>query len=177
VVPRESTWQPARVEADVDLADFHYAVVEEGMADDDVVVLLIAPWPEAGAEERPYFPYGIDEFVLAAEREPLRQRLSERRLDAGAERLGEGAPGALEELRNRNLSVGDVFALRLDPGFDPGAAPDGPLREFDWIADAIDVTAEAREAAKWKMVEALTPELKDEVVEDLLGEVAEGEGA
>jgi hypothetical protein len=172
VVPPESTWKPARLEREVDLAEFHYAVVEEAMG--DVVVLLIAPWPEAGSGGRPYFPYDVDELVLAADREALEQRLAERRLDAAEERLGEISPSAREELSRRRLSVGDVFAFKIADDFDISTTPDEPLREFDWIAEAIDFTAEAREAAKEKMYEALTPPVKEDVAAELLGEEEQG---
>lgn len=75
----------------------------------------------------------------------------------------------MPELQARGITVGDVFAIRPTDDISPDADPE-MLRSCEWIGEAIDITAEAREAAKASMYEALTPPLNPALAEELLAE-------
>lgn len=160
-------WTPGLLRGRSDINDFLYVVVEEEI--DDTIGLVVAAWPSDG-HGAPRFPEG-GEFEIAVDREALRSHLSDRQLPRPERGGPQIPPEVVPELRARGIAVGDVFAIhptdRLTPDVDPER-----LRDCEWIGEAIDVTAEAREAAKVAMYEALTPPLDPEVTERLLAESA-----
>jgi hypothetical protein len=163
-------WTPDALHEHMDVDGFLYVVVEEEV--DSAIGLVIAEWPRSGPNGSPRFPAGSAELELAVWREDLQRRLSERRIpDTGDEERDSSAiPAETErELRTRPISVGDVFAIQPNQDFSPVPDPE-QLRNCEWIGEAIDITADAREAAKAKMYEALTPPLDPEVAAELLDE-------
>lgn len=153
----DSPWQPGLLKERGDLEDFAYVVVEEEI--DGTLGLVVADWPDGGSGA-PRF-HGKDEFELAVDRDEMQRRLS------GREVPQVDVPEAvLEELRDRPVRVGDVFAIK------PVAeiAPEDPdqVQTCDWIGETLDLTAEAREAAKAKTYEALTPPLDPQVAKQLM---------
>lgn len=153
----DSPWQPGPLKERGDLEEFSYVVVEEEI--DGTLGLVVADWPDGGSGV-PRF-HGKDEFELAVDRDEMQRRLSDRQVPQL------DLPDAVqEELRNRPVRVGDVFAIK------PVAeiAPEDPdrVQTCDWIGETLDLTAEAREAAKAKTYEALTPPLDPQVAEQLM---------
>lgn len=155
-----SAWRPPSLREREDLGEFAYVVVEEEI--DGTMGLVVAEWP-AGGLGAPRF-HGEDEFELAVDREALQRAASERNVPEAAELPDEVA----RELRDRRIEVGDVFAIRLLE--DPSAEDPERVRSCEWVGEAIDVTAEAREAAKAKMYEALAAPLEEDLAERLLAE-------
>lgn len=165
----ESPWRPASLREREDLEGFAYVVVEEEI--DGMMGLVVAEWP-TGGRGAPRFG-GKGELELAVDREALQRRVSDRQVaEAGA------LPDeVVDELRNRRVEVGDVFAIRLLEDLDPEDEPER-LQECRWIGETLDVTAEAREAAKAKMYESLTPPLDPRIAKRLIAEheLASGSG-
>lgn len=153
----DSPWQPASLRERDDLEDFAYVVVEEEI--DGTMGLVVAEWP-SGGRAAPRF-HGQREFELAVDREEMRRHVSDRRVPRADELPDE----VVDELRNRRIEVGDVFAIK--PVEDLFAEDPDRLQTCEWMGEALDVTAEAREAAKAKMYEALTPPLDPRLAERL----------
>lgn len=161
-------WTPDALHEHMDADGFLYVVVEEEV--DSAIGLVVAEWPRSGPSGSPRFPTDSHEFELAVWREELQRRLSERRIPDVDGDDSSSVPAETErELRTRPISVGDVFAIQPTQDFSPDSDPE-QLRDCEWIAEAIDITADAREAAKAKMYEALTPPLDPEVAAELLEE-------
>jgi len=155
-------WRPASLHHRERLEHFAYVVVEEEI--DRTMGLVVAQWP-TGGRGAPRF--GDDgEFEVAADREELQRRLSERHVPEAAELPDEVAA----ELRTRRVEVGDVFAIEILGELSP---EDPDARSCEWVGEAIDITAEAREAAKAKMYEALTPELDEHMAKRLIADAKE----
>jgi hypothetical protein len=155
-------WRPASLHHHESLEGFAYVVVEEEI--DGTMGLVVAHWPTGGRGAPRFRDDG--EFEVAVDREALQERLAERRVpEAG------GLPEEVaEELRSRRVEVGDVFAVEV-LGELPADDPD--WRKCEWVGETIDVTAEAREAAKAKMYEALTPELDKRLAKRLIADAKE----
>jgi hypothetical protein len=165
-----SPWRPGLVRHRDDIDEFVYVVVEEEI--DNTIGLVVADWP-AGGGGAPRFQDETGEFEVAADRDALQRQLSDRRVpEPGeiADREGQTIPPeVVPALQTRSITVGDVFAIRPQGDLSPDTDPES-LRNCEWIGEAIDVTAEAREAAKASMYEALTPPLDPALAEDLLAE-------
>lgn len=162
----DSFWRPTSLRERDDLGDFAYVVVEEEI--DGMLGLVVADWPSGGLGAPRFDDKG--EFELAVDREALQQRTSDRRV-AEADAL---PYEVVRELRSRRVEVGDVFAVRPLEELDPEGDPER-LRSCEWIGETLDVTAEAREAAKAKMYEALTPPLDPRLAKRLIEEPAQAE--
>jgi hypothetical protein len=78
----------------------------------------------------------------------------------------------VDDLRSRRISVGDVFAVKPSQEVDFSDDPE-ELQTGAWMEEVLDITAEAREAAKVKMYEALTPPLDTELQKHLIAESKE----
>jgi hypothetical protein len=155
----DSPWRPASLRDREDLEAFAYVVVEERI--DDTFGLVVAEWP-SGGRGAPRFEEQ-SEFELAVDSEALQRQVSDRQVPEREELSDE----ITEELRRRRVEVGDAFAVR--PAWDdlpPEEDLEG-LRTCEWMGETIDVTADAREAAKAKMYEALTPPLDPHLAERL----------
>jgi hypothetical protein len=139
-------WRPlglerlgSELEALVAAGDLVYVVVDE--LDAGIAALVVSRWPRVDGLGRLRFDLERD-VHLAVDAEALQRLLEERvSLVAG------GSGAAEEELRSRPLLVGDVFGARLvEQPVDESNAPVDPAR---WLAGPIvDVSADAREAAK-----------------------------
>jgi hypothetical protein len=135
-----------------------YVVVDD--LDDGVAVLIVTEWPLLDNAGRLSFGPRYSEAVNADQLQAL--------LDAQRSRLGLDAP-------DRPLRLGDAFFLRPRATIsvvgearreeEDGGAVRGPLsssldgagnRWLDW-GIALDITAEAREAAKQALFSAIAP--------------------
>jgi hypothetical protein len=154
----DSPWRPPSLRRREDLESFVYVVVEEEI--DGTMGLVVAEWPEGGTGGPRFHEQG--EVELAVDREALQRRLSERKVPAPAAMNDE----IMAELRNRRVEAGDVFAVQSVGAFSPEADPE-ELRDCAWIDEALDITADAREAAKAKMYEALTSPLDPRIARRL----------
>lgn len=161
-----SPWRPPNLRERSDIHDFLYVVVEEEI--DGVIGLVVAEWPEADEGGGPRFRPDSDELEIPVERRALQSRLRDRYIPGPGDARDDDpqlSTATEEELRRRRVSVGDVFAIR--PATDPPFQAEG-IQDCDWIGEVIDVTPDAREAAKARMYEALTPRLDPEIAEELL---------
>lgn len=164
---RGSPWKPPAL-ADLPAAELNrlkYVVVEESI--DKLVGLLVCDWPRSGAAGQPAFGSEIGEEEVVVDRDDLQQRLSKRRIPKSIE-PADGGREARQALRQRDVAVGDVFALTLAGDGDPQEVVDkvGVRR---WIRAAVDLSAEGRESAKAATFAALTPPLSRTVVKALRG--------
>jgi hypothetical protein len=157
MVSEDSPWQPASLQGRDDLEDFAYVIVEEEI--DETLGLVVAEWPDGGRGAPRFHDKG--EFELAVDREEMQRHLVDRQMPQA-----EVPDAVLEELRRREIRVGDVFAIKpVEP-----LAPEDPdqVQTAEWMGETLDLTAEAREAARAKTYEALTPPLDPEVAEQLI---------
>lgn len=163
-------WKPGILRDRDDFDGFLYMVVEEEI--DDTIGLVVTDWP-LGANGAPRFQDDAEEFEVAAERGALLRHLSDREVDTSAAATAEGEPPipavAVPALQAREITVGDVFAIRPTAKISADTDPE-LLYGCEWIGEAFDVTAEAREAAKVAMYKALTPPLDKAVADHLLAE-------
>ena len=81
-------------------------------------------------------------------------------------------PQAEEELRERPIEVGDAFAIPASLDAVAAAAEhERPVEVTSWIkGPVVDVTADAREAAKLVTLRALAPPLDPETQQRLLAD-------
>jgi hypothetical protein len=170
-------WIPAALGGRDDLDEFLFVVVEEQI--DDMVGLVASRWPSSGGDGAPRFgepgpgfvPSVIRvadgsfymEFELSVPQEELEEALAYRRLPGGEESEAVLSDQAQDELRRRSVAVGDTFAILPSPG----SAPE-ELAYLGGFQEVIDITPEAREAAKAAMYSALTPPLDPDLVEEML---------
>ncbi|HEY2714859.1 MAG TPA: hypothetical protein VGI73_01410 [Solirubrobacterales bacterium] len=156
-----SPWRPPSLHHREKLDHLAYVVVEEEI--DGTMGLVVAHWPSGGRGAPRFRDDG--EFEVAVDREELQRRLAERRVPEAAD-----LPDAVAaELRSRRVEVGDVFAIEVLGEL----SPDDDWRNCEWVGETIDLTAEAREAAKAKMYEALTPELDKRMAKRLIADAKE----
>lgn len=154
-------WKPPALDGltSRELDRLAYVVVEEKI--DDLIGLLISEWPRGGAGGRPVFSEKGYEEEVVVDVKLLQRRLSRRRIPKSAEPSAR-AQAARQALQRRDVAIGDVFAARLVAGADPQEVVDR-IGVAKWIAEIVDITAGAREAAKAATYEALTPPLKPKV--------------
>ncbi len=162
---RGSPWKPPALAelSGRELSGLKYVVVEERV--DDTIGLLVSDWPRGGAGGQPVFGADCGEEEVCVDRLALQRRLAKRRIPKSVE-PGGSARATRQALRQRDVVVGDVYAIRLAAGGDPQQAVD-EIGIERWIEDVIDITAEGRESAKAATYEALTPPLKQDVVKAL----------
>jgi len=145
--------------------DPEYVVVDE--LERGVAVVVIEPWPVLDKRGRLRFT-GSDRRVSAeVDPDTLARALADRvLLDASGSPSSDAA---------RPLRVGDVFCAAVDRN-DLEHAPDEPAR---WLRKPVlDVSAQAREAAKAQYFAAVGPVLTPDDVETLVVEFnAEDEDA
>lgn len=158
--------------SDEQLANCLYVVVEEKI--DRAVGLLVSPWPGTTLGGRLRFDPEDDEVEVAVDLDDLNMRLSDRDVSGPADSATSAAA-----LAQRPVEVGDAFAVRTpDPAPTPSELEElgGRVDNLGWMVTVVDITADAREAAKVATYEALTPPLKQDVIEELReesGEVAQ----
>jgi hypothetical protein len=177
---QRSPWRPPSLgaqPADEELARHLYVVVEEKI--DDVIGLLISPWPGSRDDGRLRFDPGATEVEVAVDGRELQEKLAGREIPAPT-LAAAGGPDAVEALTARPAEIGDVYAV-LPEG--PPPAPEdlerlsGRRGALAWIERVTDITADAREAAKVATYEALTPPLKEGVADELRHEGREEAGS
>lgn|GEM_PF-6423698 len=170
-------WRPpslGELPADEELSRCLYVVVEEEI--DEVVGLLVSAWPCARDDGRLKFHSDAPEVEVAVDRRELQEKLASREVPEPVVEAAGGAQ-AIGELKSRPAEVGDVYAVFAGP--QPPAPEElgslsGKAGAVDWMERVIDVTADAREAAKIATYEALTPPLAEDVADALRGK-AHGE--
>jgi hypothetical protein len=131
---------------------FHYVVVDEIVG--PTVGLTLSAWPRLDGQGRLRFSEnGV--YLVGSPIDELERFVGEHRLP--------------EELRDRPLRVGDVFAVRVKPsalrGLSDEANEEQRLEPFlepeRWIEPPLyDVTADARDASKAAFYAAVTPTLE-----------------
>jgi hypothetical protein len=145
-------WRPEPLTA-AEAADesLRYVLVEEVVGDS--IGLLVARWPRAGEDGLPVFADPEEDVEAGADRGALQRYVN-------AHRAPQPGP-AEDELRRRPLALGDVFAARVDAqGLERAASV--AVAEPGWLgAPLVDVTAEARQAARLIFYEAMTPPLSE----------------
>jgi len=166
-------WTPKALGQRDDIGDFAYVVVEELI--DDRVGLVASDWPTED-DGAPRFHSDMREAELTMSRTALQSYLNETR-STGPEEDTARLPGEAKfELRQRPVASGDAFAARLEPGLlDRAAAEDVEVVDPAVLGEVVDITAEAREAAKAAMYRALTPPLDRGVAEEMLAAAEERE--
>lgn len=136
-----------------------YVVVDE--IEEDVATLVIEPWPEVDERGRLDFSGSERRQDVEVERQAFAQLLEDR-----------VAPGPLtaaqlEVFITRPLRVGDVLCAVIDR-VELASHPDSPAR---WLQrPVVDVSVEAREAAKTQYFAAVGPVLGPERVEEMAAE-------
>jgi hypothetical protein len=176
---QSTPWRPPSLAtlSDDELSSHLYVVIEEEI--DDVVGILVSPWPRSDSQGRLHFHFDELEIELGVDRDALEARLSERSVPESVVAAADGG-NADEELRERPIAVGDTFAIRSSQLPDSADELPSLVDEIgigDWIETIIDLTADARHEAKAAMYRALTPPLKAEVAEELLSVPQEEEAA
>jgi hypothetical protein len=150
----------------VERGELWYVVVDE--LDPGVAVLVVSRWPRVDGSGRLRFQQEADVQLAvdaAGFQEPLGQRLPSGEPEA---------PATDEELRRRPLQVGDVFAAALSevPSEDI-ETPGDPKRWFG--STIIDLSGEAREAAKVQFYAAVSHVLTEDELDAIVSEMR-GEG-
>ncbi|MGP0101808.1 MAG: hypothetical protein ACLPUT_09355 [Solirubrobacteraceae bacterium] len=162
----ETPWIPVALRKRDDLGGFAYVVVEELI--DDRVGLVASEWP-AEDDGAPRFHPDMREAELTMSRTDLQAYLNETRSPGPQEVIAQLPTESEIELRQRPIAVGDAFAARLMPELLEGpAAEEVEVVDAAALGEVIDITAEAREAAKAAMYRALTPPLDPDVAEEVL---------
>jgi hypothetical protein len=163
-LPPDPWCPPPLTRAEVEDPALRHVLVEEMVGDS--VGLLVAAWPRARDGGRPVFGDPERDVEVGAGRRELQAHVDRlRRPPPGA------APAVQDELRRRPLALGDVFAVRVDPGALEEAASVA-VADPGWLAGpVVDVTAEARVAARQVFYEALTPPLPERAREEIEDEL------
>jgi hypothetical protein len=155
---------PPLTAADVDDEALHYVVIEEMVGDS--VGLLVAAWPRAAEDGLPVFRDPEQDVEVGADRDAL-----QRHVESHRQPQPEVPRAVRDELRRRPLALGDVFAARVDAGALAQAASEA-VADPDWLGEAlVDVTAEARVAARQIFYEAMTPRLPEAAEQEILEEL------
>jgi hypothetical protein len=139
-----------------------YLVVDE--IEEHVAVLLVEPWPELDERGRLTFADEDERTAIEVLVPVLQERLSAR--DETMTLTEEDH----EQFAKRPVRVGDAFAGRVDP-----EKLDAQTESLDFlVGPLVDITREAREAAKVQLFAAAAPVLSLDDVELLLA--PEGDG-
>jgi hypothetical protein len=144
-------WRPELVAAalgrDPGWASLSYIVVDE--LAQGVTGLVVSPWPRVDERGRLHFGeednsehVTVDETAFAALLARRRDPIVKDELDSGAR----------DELRERKLAIGDVFAARVARRF---ARPEADPAKWIRSRRVLDITAIARSVAKGQTAAAL----------------------
>jgi hypothetical protein len=145
-----------------------YVVVDELAA--GVAELIVSEWPGVDDSGRLIFDLGADRSLAAFAADV--QALLEERVPVVQ---GGAAPAAEESLRRRPLQVGDVFGAVLRETLADDVDTPGELGH--WLrAPVVDLTAEAREAAKVQYYAAVSQVLSVTELDAIVDEFGEEEG-
>ncbi len=142
-----------------------YVVVDE--LEEGVAAVVCEPWPELDRRGRLCFPR--PDLRLGAEVDPAALQL----LLASRTPLASLAPGQRPAFAARPLRAGDVFCAVVDRkalAADPGAVT-------EWLGvPVIDVSAQAREAAKAQYYAAVGPVLTGDELDGLAADFFDEHG-
>jgi hypothetical protein len=160
-------WEPAgvreRLGAGAPWDALSYIVVDE--LHEGVAGLVVNTWPRVDSVGRLVFGGEEESRRIATSADALLAALRRRRLPVVPVPVDERTE---EELRRRELSIGDVFAARIagDPGEDPGS----------WLHEPVlDITAVAREAAKTQASAAALGVIDEDLIVAIGEEIGEDE--
>jgi hypothetical protein len=167
-------WQPKQVAEwlgdDPRWGQLSYIVVDE--LEQGVAGLVASPWPRIDERGRLHFGDEEDTYDVTVTEKDFLALLEERRLPIVEMKLDDSEK---EELKARELAIGDVFVARVRGrgGRPPGGdGPDGgtPVDPDKWIrGEVLDITAEAREVAKVQTAAAIAGVVGDDYFK-LVGE-------
>ncbi len=148
--PATRAWEPEDAPVPLTaLVEMAYIVVEELL--EETVSLTVSQWP--GVDERGRLVFAGRTDAVFVNRNAFQQMLrSQRQVGQQIEITSDRA----RAIRERPVEVGDVFAARLAPRR-RGRRPADPAQLFD--GSVIDISAQAREAAKTSFLAAVTPTL------------------
>lgn len=159
-------WRPPSLPSNVDVAKLDYIVVEERV--DQVIGLLIAPWPRATKESHLHFPGTPAQVEVAADLADLQKFLNANRRvppvrDAARSRA----------LRTRAVALGDVFGAVVDRAALADGEETDTLRPVaNWLRKPVyDVTADAREAARTTFFDAVSDPLPPKVERQMVRKI------
>lgn len=166
----------ARLAPDEDWERVRYVVVDE--LHEGVAGLVISPWPGVDRWDRLVFGDEDDSRRIATGGDDLLALLRTERLPVLSVAVDDDAE---EALRDRPLSIGDVFAARIGdlPGSPGGGGSGGdqPTDPKEWMQPPVlDVTAEALEAARRQTNAAALGVLDEQLVEAISDEFEDGDG-
>ena len=137
--------------------EVEYVVVDE--IEEDVATLILEPWPRLDRRGRLKFSGGELRVDIQVGRQQFEQLLRDRIAPGHV-----SAAVAPEAFASRPLRVGDVFCAVVDRA-QMTSDPDSPAR---WLErPVIDVSAEARAAAKTQYFAAVGPVLGPDQVEKM----------
>jgi hypothetical protein len=165
VLPDDPWCPPPLTRADAEDEALRYVIVEETVGDS--LGLLVAAWPRAGADGLPAFADPEQDVEVGADRATLQRHVDRlRRPQRGLPRATSAA------LRRRTLALGDVFAAHVDAAA-LEAATRVAVADPAWITGPLlDVTAEARKAAREVFYEAVTPPLPEAAEQEIKEQLA-----
>lgn len=166
-LPSLPPWEPGavrdRLAADGRWDALRYIVVDE--LHEGVAGLVISPWPRLDPLGRLVFGDEEESTRVATSEDALLAVLRRQRLPVVAVPVDQRTE---EQLRERELSIGDVFAAR--PAGPPGDDP------ASWLAEPVlDITAEAREVAKAQASATALGTIDQKLIEAIGEELGEDE--
>ena len=171
-------WRPqalGRALTDDELDRHAYVTVDEIIGDG--VGLLLAPWPRIDDSGRLRFAPEEDQILVGAAAADFREFLDRNRIVMVVSFEGQLEDKTAAELRNRDLEIGDVFAIRRDeiestltterPGHEGETVAD--FARLYWTVRVYDLSAEARQRAKLAMAAVLAAPLDEDTARQVLG--------
>ncbi|HEX6665825.1 MAG TPA: hypothetical protein VF081_04460 [Solirubrobacterales bacterium] len=147
-----------------------YLAVDEIVG--DRVGLSVARWPGVDDHGRLRFADSSEDELLGASLENFREFVRLHRFVMVMAPSGELDPGAADALSERNLRIGDVFAIPRSVINDSTSGADSGVHEFEAPdgTPIYDISFEAREQAKLAGAAAVAPPLDHEEARRFLGD-------
>lgn len=167
-------WLPRTLKGFIDAKElgdsWSYVVVDEIVG--DRAGLSVARWP--GVDDRRRLRFGDpseDEF-LGVPYGGFSDFVQSHRVVVVMTRGGELDPGTVEALREREVGIGDVFAIHRELTAELAGRLEGggDLLEFDDRVQIYDISYEGREEAKIAAAAAVAPPLDEKEARRFLGE-------
>jgi head-tail adaptor len=170
------SWKPkgvARLAKEVGWRSLRYIVIDE--LEHGVAGLVASPWPGVDELGRLHFGEEDQSVSVTVSEETFLTLLEHRRRPVVSAKLSKAAE---EELRTRQLAIGDVFVAAVRVRFDPTGSNSGeegaPIDPAEWIrGEVLDVTADAREACKAQTAAAVAGVMDDRYLETVGEELNE----
>ena len=171
-------WRPQTLGSALDDDELErqaYVTVDEIIGDG--VGLLLAPWPGQDENGRLRFAPEQAQQLVGADRNSLLEFLRRERIVMVMSFEGQLDEETAAKLRERELEIGDVFAIRRDV-VESVLTTEGGLKDGEWSAEfsrledqvrVYDITVEARQRAKVAMAAALAGPLDEATARDVLG--------